>query len=72
MPRLDVHEAVSSFREVDLSPSREELEEDARRCMRCGYVEVDHGLCLGCGACRDACPAGDVLTMVAPVMGGEG
>ncbi|MEW6553112.1 MAG: FAD-dependent oxidoreductase [Actinomycetota bacterium] len=71
LPHLNVAEALSSFREVDLPPSREELEEDARRCMRCGYIEVDHALCLGCGTCRDVCPAGDVLTMGGPVMGGE-
>jgi thioredoxin reductase/NAD-dependent dihydropyrimidine dehydrogenase PreA subunit len=71
LPQLEIRDALSSWREVDLSPGRKELGEDARRCMRCGYVEVDHGLCLGCGICREACPAGDVLTMGEPVLGGE-
>jgi NADPH-dependent glutamate synthase beta subunit-like oxidoreductase/Pyruvate/2-oxoacid:ferredoxin oxidoreductase delta subunit len=71
LPRLDTREALSSFREVDLPIAREELEADARRCMRCGYVEVDHLLCLGCGTCRGVCPAGDVLTMGGAVLGGE-
>ncbi|MDD3718408.1 MAG: FAD-dependent oxidoreductase [Actinomycetota bacterium] len=71
LPHLETREALASFREVDLPPGRERLEEDARRCMRCGYIEVDHDLCLGCGICRETCPAGDVLTMGAPVAGGE-
>lgn len=71
LPHLGVHEALSTFSEVDLPPGRKELEEDARRCMRCGYVEVDHQLCLGCGICREVCPAGDVLTMGEPLLGSE-
>lgn len=71
LPRLEAREALSSFREVDLPPQRGRLEEDARRCMRCGLVAVDHELCLGCGACSESCPAGDVLTMGEAVAGGE-
>jgi NADPH-dependent glutamate synthase beta subunit-like oxidoreductase/Pyruvate/2-oxoacid:ferredoxin oxidoreductase delta subunit len=69
MPHLSTAEALASFREVDISPRRERLQEDARRCMRCGYVEVDHELCIGCGVCRRLCPAGDVLTMGSPIPG---
>jgi NADPH-dependent glutamate synthase beta subunit-like oxidoreductase/ferredoxin-like protein FixX len=76
LPSLSPDEALSSFREVDLSPGMEEVEADARRCMRCGYVEVDHRLCIGCGTCRDLCPAGDVIVMGPPQglepAGGEG
>lgn len=71
LPRLGVQEALAGFAEVDLPAGRRELEEDARRCMRCGYVRIDHQLCVGCGACWEVCPAGDVLTMGAPHMGGE-
>jgi len=71
MPHISTAEALASFREVEISPGSEEMEEDARRCMRCGYVEVDHGLCIGCGVCRRLCPAGDVLTMGSPILGGE-
>jgi NADPH-dependent glutamate synthase beta subunit-like oxidoreductase/NAD-dependent dihydropyrimidine dehydrogenase PreA subunit len=55
------------------APSRELLrraETEARRCMRCGYVDVDHDLCLGCGICSRRCPVGDVITMGAPLPGG--
>jgi len=71
IPHISIGEALSSFDEVETSPGREGLEEDARRCMRCGYMEVDHELCIGCGICRRLCPAGDVLTMGSPIMGGE-
>ncbi len=70
-PRLEVREALSSFQEVELSPGGAELEQDARRCMRCGFVTVEHALCLGCAVCRDTCPAGDVIVMGSPIEGGE-
>ncbi len=70
-PRIPTDEALASFEEVDLSPAAKELETDARRCMRCGYIEIDHQLCIGCGICRQLCPAGDVLTMGSPLAGGE-
>ncbi|MBN2025791.1 MAG: FAD-dependent oxidoreductase [Actinobacteria bacterium] len=70
LPHISTEEALTSFREVEIPPQREELEQDARRCMRCGYVEVDHGLCIGCGLCSRICPAGDVLTMGSPIVGG--
>ena len=72
LPHLDREQALASFAEVELTPDAGALETDARRCMRCGYVEVDHELCIGCGVCRQACPAGDVITMGAPVSGGDG
>ena len=71
LPRLAVREALAGYDEVDLSPGTTRLEEDARRCMRCGYVRIDHQLCVGCAGCMEVCPAGDVLTMGAPLMGGE-
>lgn len=69
LPRIAVAEALSSFAEVDLSPQAAELEADARRCMRCGYMEIDHAACLGCGGCWHVCPAGDVITMGPPLAG---
>jgi NADPH-dependent glutamate synthase beta subunit-like oxidoreductase/Pyruvate/2-oxoacid:ferredoxin oxidoreductase delta subunit len=71
LPRLTTQEALEFFAEVDLPLAARDLETDTRRCMRCGYIEVDHQLCLGCGICRDSCPAGDVLTMGSPLAGGE-
>ncbi len=71
LSRLAPARALESFSEVDLANAREDIASDARRCMRCGYVEIDHALCLGCGACREICPAGDVLVMGPAVPGGE-
>ncbi|MBC7230568.1 MAG: FAD-dependent oxidoreductase [Actinobacteria bacterium] len=71
LPHLDPAAALASFAEVELPPDAGALERDARRCMRCGYVEVDHDLCIGCGTCRASCPAGDVITMSSPVTGGD-
>ncbi|MDR2356295.1 MAG: FAD-dependent oxidoreductase [Clostridiales Family XIII bacterium] len=64
-------EALASFDEVLIGASLREFETDARRCMKCGYIEVDHALCVGCGTCKRVCPAGDVITMCAPLSGGE-
>jgi NADPH-dependent glutamate synthase beta subunit-like oxidoreductase/Pyruvate/2-oxoacid:ferredoxin oxidoreductase delta subunit len=66
-PRIATEEALASTREVDLSPAPRELETDTRRCMRCGYIEIDHAACIGCGICRQLCPAGDVITMGSPL-----
>ncbi|MDR2771347.1 MAG: 4Fe-4S binding protein, partial [Clostridiales Family XIII bacterium] len=63
--------ALASFDEVQLGAPLNAFEADARRCMKCGYIEVDHSLCVGCGTCRRVCPAGDVITMTAPLSGGE-
>ncbi len=71
LPHLGLEAALSSFAEVELPPGARELETDARRCMRCGYVEVEHELCIGCGTCRDSCPAGDVITMGSPIERGD-
>lgn len=64
--------AVACFEETELPLDPMELETDARRCMRCGYVTVDHTSCLGCGLCREVCPAEDVVTMGSPREGGDG
>ncbi len=71
LPHLTPEEALSSFRQVDLPVEAGALMTDARRCMRCGYIEVNHDLCVGCGTCRDVCPAGDVIVMGPPRLSEE-
>jgi NADPH-dependent glutamate synthase beta subunit-like oxidoreductase/NAD-dependent dihydropyrimidine dehydrogenase PreA subunit len=68
---LKKDDALASFAEVQTDTPLSELETDARRCMKCGYIEIDHSLCVGCGVCKRVCPAGDVITMGAPLSGGE-
>jgi NADPH-dependent glutamate synthase beta subunit-like oxidoreductase len=63
-------EAIASFDEVNPDPEVEKLQADARRCMKCGYIKVDHDICVGCGTCRKVCPGGDVITMGAVISGG--
>jgi NADPH-dependent glutamate synthase beta subunit-like oxidoreductase len=68
---LKKEDALASYDEVQTGTPLSDLETDARRCMKCGYIEIDHSLCVGCGLCRRVCPAGDVITMGAPLSGGE-
>lgn len=70
-PHLGAEAALSSFDEVDIPAGCEIIQTDARRCLKCGYIEIDHEQCIGCGSCRRVCPAGDVITMESPLSGGE-
>jgi NADH-quinone oxidoreductase subunit F len=67
VPSLPPEKAVAGFAEVDGAMDVAAAVEDARRCMRCGYVDVNHELCIGCGACAAACPRGDVIGMEIPM-----
>jgi NADPH-dependent glutamate synthase beta subunit-like oxidoreductase len=71
LKELKKEDALASFDEVQAGAPLEDIETDARRCMKCGYIEIDHSLCIGCGTCKRVCPAGDVITMGAPLSGGE-
>ena len=70
MPSLAPHDAVTSFEEVEGAMDIGVAREDARRCMKCGYVDVDHALCIGCGTCAAVCPRGDVIRLEAPLAEG--
>ena len=36
---------------------------EAKRCMKCGFSEVDTDNCIGCGVCVEACPE-KAITMI--------
>ena len=59
------------FDEVESTMSLVDAQEDARRCMKCGYVNVMHENCIGCGTCAAVCPKGDVIRMEVPITQGE-
>ncbi|HOD27618.1 MAG TPA: FAD-dependent oxidoreductase [Syntrophales bacterium] len=66
IPALRPEDAVTGFDEVEGAMDVAQAVEDARRCMKCGYVDVHHDLCIGCGTCAAACPQGDVIRMDRP------
>jgi len=68
LPTLTPEYAVSCFEEVEAAMDAGDVDEDARRCMRCGYADVRHELCIGCGTCARVCPKGDVIRMERPRM----
>jgi len=65
-PMLPTGNALTCFGEVEGTMGVAEAVEDARRCMKCGYVDVNHELCIGCGVCAVVCPKGDVIRMETP------
>ncbi|MGV8080067.1 MAG: FAD-dependent oxidoreductase [Syntrophales bacterium] len=69
IPSLTPEDAVSCFEEVEAAMDAADAREDARRCMRCGYIDVNHELCIGCGTCASVCPRGDVIRLEAPRTG---
>jgi formate dehydrogenase beta subunit len=71
LKELKKEDALASFDEVQAGTPLKDFEADARRCLKCGYIEIDHSLCIGCGICKRVCPVGNVITMGAPLSGGE-
>jgi len=66
LPTMMPEFAVGCFDEVEAAMDPAEAREDARRCMKCGYVDVSHELCIGCGTCARVCPRGDVIRLETP------
>lgn len=66
LPTMMPEFAVGCFDEVEAAMDPDEAREDARRCMKCGYVDVRHELCIGCGTCAGVCPQGDVIRLESP------
>jgi len=64
MPIAPAAERVMNFNEVELDYSKDVIDVEVKRCLKCGYQKVDTELCIGCGVCSTVCPKGDVISMV--------
>jgi NADPH-dependent glutamate synthase beta subunit-like oxidoreductase len=71
LPIADPAVRASNFDEVETEYDAAVIAQEVSRCLQCGYSEVDETLCIGCGACRQVCPKGDVITMVQTGKGGN-
>ncbi|MGI6118865.1 MAG: FAD-dependent oxidoreductase [Bilifractor sp.] len=70
MPITPVSERIHNFNEVETAYSPEVIDLETRRCLQCGYEEVNPDKCIGCEACMRECPKGDAITMVPVDEGG--
>ena len=52
MKKLPAEERKHNFNEVEFGYTQEEAIQEARRCLSCKL-----NYCVGCGYCRDVCPA---------------
>lgn len=52
MKKLPAEECKHNFNEVELGYTQEEAMQEAKRCLSCKL-----NYCVGCGYCRDVCPA---------------
>jgi NADPH-dependent glutamate synthase beta subunit-like oxidoreductase len=55
MPTTDMDKR-KSFMPVEIGYSKEEAVMEAKRCMKCGFEQVDEDKCIGCRACEAGCP----------------
>lgn len=63
-PMADAEARVKSFDEVELTYTDKQFQQEALRCLGCGFASIDKEKCIGCGVCQKLCPEGDVITMV--------
>ncbi len=70
MPMVAPEDRIKNFDEVETEYSKEVIGVEVKRCLQCGFSEVDASKCIGCGICRTVCPKGDVITMVSAGKGG--
>lgn len=61
---LDVKTRKGCFDEVEGVFTENQIEQETKACLQCGYQMVDPSKCLACGMCQKLCPKGDVITMV--------
>jgi len=49
---------------VEITYTARQVQQEALRCLGCGYALIDPEKCIGCGVCQKLCPKGDVISMV--------
>ena len=64
-PVADVDKRIHTFEDVEGTYTEEEVIQETKACLACGYQKVDPEKCLACGVCQRLCPKGDVITLVA-------
>ena len=54
-PGMQPGEARSTFRDLRLPLTEEQVKIEANRCLGCGATTVDFNKCIGCGLCTTRC-----------------
>jgi NADPH-dependent glutamate synthase beta subunit-like oxidoreductase len=71
LPIVEPAERIKNFNEVETEYLKKVIDLEVRRCLQCGYSEIDEDKCIGCGICRTVCPKGDVIAMSGIEKGGN-
>ncbi|MBP5155206.1 MAG: 4Fe-4S binding protein, partial [Clostridia bacterium] len=54
-PVLKEGEARTTFDDLRLPFTEEQIKKEASRCLKCGATTVDFNKCIGCGLCTTRC-----------------
>ena len=51
----------NGFDEIEIGFSEKQAVLEAKRCLKCGYENVDSSKCIGCGVCLTICPVDAIM-----------